>query len=225
MNPNEPSSPSVKQPPIGIDLGTTYSVVAYLDGMGRPVTVQNGSGDWLTPSALFFEDEGMVVGKEAAKSCTLDPDGYVECFKRDMGSASARRKIRGLEVPPEILSAFVLERLKQDAERRLGAVRQAVITVPAFFDETRRKATQEAGRLVGLEVLDIINEPTAAALVYGYQQGFLDGQDAGAAAGPTRVLVYDLGGGHVRRDDPGDRGDPVPHVGHRRRRLSGRERF
>jgi molecular chaperone DnaK len=195
MNPNDPSNPSAKQPPIGIDLGTTYSVVAYLDGMGRPVTVQNGTGDWLTPSALFFEDEGMVVGKEAVKSCTMDPDGYVECFKRDMGSANARRKIRGLEAPPEILSAFVLERLKQDAERRLGHVRQAVITVPAFFDETRRKATQEAGRLVGLEVLDIINEPTAAALAYGHQQGFWDGRDSNATTGPMRVLVYDLGGG------------------------------
>ena len=92
-----------------------------------------------------------------------------------MGSEYARRKIRGIEVPPEILSAFVLERLKQDAERRLGPIPQAVITVPAFFDETRRKATQDAGRLVDLEVLDIINEPTAAAVAYGYLHGRFGG--------------------------------------------------
>ena len=174
MNSPEPATPPDNQPPIGIDLGTTYSVVAYLDATGRPITVLNGTGDLLTPSALFFDDDGVVVGKEAVKSCPLTPDLYVECFKRDMGSANARRKIRGLEAPPEVLSAFVLERLKQDAERRLGPVRQVVITVPAFFDETRRKATQDAGRLAHLEVLDIINEPTAAALAYGHQHGFLD---------------------------------------------------
>ena len=112
-----------------------------------------------------------------------------------MGSMYARRKIRGIEVPPEVLSAFVLERLKQDAQRRLGPIPQAVITVPAFFDETRRKATQDAGRLVGLEVLDIINEPTAAALAYGHLHGrFLGGSSDGDAK-PMRVLVYDLGGG------------------------------
>jgi molecular chaperone DnaK len=195
MNAPEPAVAAEKQLPIGIDLGTTYSVVAYLDEAGRPVTVLNGTGDLLTPSALLFDDDGIVVGKEAVKSCALAPDLYVECFKRDMGSASARRKIRGMEAPPEVLSGFVLERLKQDAERRLGPVRQVVITVPAFFDETRRKATQDAGRLAHLEVLDIINEPTAAALAYGRQQGFLDLGKSDVEAKPVRVLVYDLGGG------------------------------
>ncbi|MFZ1935203.1 MAG: Hsp70 family protein [Thermoguttaceae bacterium] len=189
-----PTSPK-KQTPIGIDLGTTYSVVAYLDATGRPTTVLNGTGDLLTPSALFFDDDGVVVGKEAVKNCVFSPDSYVECFKRDMGSEYGRRSIRGVKVPPEILSAFVLERLKQDAERRLGPISQAVITVPAFFDETRRKATQDAGRLVNLEVLDIINEPTAAAVAYGYLHGrFRDGSRDGDAA-PMRILVYDLGGG------------------------------
>jgi molecular chaperone DnaK len=195
MNPSEPAITPEKQPPIGIDLGTTYSLVAYLDATGRPVTVPSGTGDMLTPSALFFDDDGIVVGKEAVKSCALTPDSYIECFKRDMGSASARRKVHGLDVPPEILSAFVLERLKQDAQRRLGPVSQVVITVPAFFDETRRKATQDAGRLAGLEVLDIINEPTAAAVAYGHQQGYLNLGNSDAAAGPMRAMVYDLGGG------------------------------
>jgi molecular chaperone DnaK len=195
MKSSETADAAQQQPPLGIDLGTTYSVVAYLDGTGRPVTVSNGTGDLLTPSALFFDDDGVIVGKEAVKSCALTPDWYVECFKRDMGSAHARRKIRGMEAPPEVLSALILERLKQDAERRLGPVRQAVITVPAFFDETRRKATQDAGRLANLEVLDIINEPTAAALAYGHQHGLLHLDDPQAAARRMRVLVYDLGGG------------------------------
>jgi molecular chaperone DnaK len=181
--------------PIGIDLGTTYSVVAYLDATGRPTTVLNGTGDLLTPSALFFDDDGVVVGKEAVKNCVFAPDSYVECFKRDMGSEYGRRSIRGVKVPPEILSAFVLERLKQDAERRLGPISQAVITVPAFFDETRRKATQDAGRLVNLEVLDIINEPTAAAVAYGYMHGRFSDGATHADSKPTRILVYDLGGG------------------------------
>ena len=195
MNPTEPTSSPAKQPPIGIDLGTTYSAVAYLDATGRPITVLNGTGDLLTPSALFFDDDGVVVGKEAVKSCALTPDSYVECFKRDMGSGYAHGKVHGRELPPEVLSAFVLERLKRDAERRLGPIRQVVITVPAFFDETRRKATQDAGRLANLEVLDIINEPTAAALAYGYQRGSMSLGTANAAARQMRVLVYDLGGG------------------------------
>ncbi len=195
MNPNEPTIPVDKQPPIGIDLGTTYSLVAYLDDTGRPVTVPNSAGDLLTPSALLFDDDGIVVGREAVKSWTLAPDRYIECFKRDMGNAVTRRTVRGLEAPPEVLSAFVLDRLKQDAEHRLGPIRQVVITVPAFFDETRRKATQEAGRLAHLEVLDIINEPTAAALAFGHQKGFLDLGASDAAARQMRVLVYDLGGG------------------------------
>lgn len=195
MNATEPATPADKQPPIGIDLGTTYSAVAYLDAAGRPVTLLNRTGDLLTPSALLFDDDGVVVGKEAVKGCALAPEAYVECFKRDMGSPAARRKIRGLEAPPEILSAFVLERLKQDAEQRLGPVREVVVTVPAFFDETRRKATQDAGRLAHLQVLDIINEPTAAALAYGYQEGSLEPGASEAAAVKRRVLVYDLGGG------------------------------
>ena len=178
------------QPPVGIDLGTTYSVVAYLDASGRPTTVVNRSGDLLTPSAVAFEDGEVIVGKEAVKSGPIFPDAFADCFKRDMGRFSFRRPILGSEVPPEVLNGFLLQRLKEDAERRLGPVRQVVVTVPAFFDETRRKATQDAGRLAGLEVLDIINEPTAAAVAFGYHHALVSGKRP-----KERVLVYDLGGG------------------------------
>ncbi len=183
------------QPPVGIDLGTTYSAVAYVDETGRPITVLNASGDMLTPSAVLFEEDEVVVGREAARASVMMPDSFADCFKRDIGGNVYHRKIGDVDVPPEVLSAFVLERLKQDAELRLGPIRKVVITVPAFFDETRRKATQDAGRLAGLEVLDIINEPTAAAVAYGYQHGFLDPSQEASDAGPQRVLVYDLGGG------------------------------
>jgi len=176
-------------------LGTTYSVVAHIDAAGRPVTVLNGEGELLTPSAVLCDQNEVVVGRQAVRASALEPDAYAECFKRDIGGDVYHRKIRGVDVPPEVLSALILERLKTDAEKRLGPIRQVVVTVPAFFDELRRKATQDAGRLAGLEVLDIINEPTAASLAYGYHQGFFDPARANANAAPVRVLVYDLGGG------------------------------
>ncbi len=179
------------QPPLGIDLGTTYCVVAYLDSSGRPTSIVNSAGDLLTPSAVVFEDGEVIVGKEAVKSGPVVPDGFADCFKRDMGRSSFRRRILSREIPPEVLNGFLLARLRQDAERRIGPVRQAVITVPAFFDETRRKATQDAGRLAGIDVLDIINEPTAAAIAFGWYHAMA------CAESPARhrVLVYDLGGG------------------------------
>jgi len=179
---------------VGIDLGTTFSVIASLDDAGRPYSLPNGSGDLLTPSAILLEDGALVIGKEAVKSSALFPGAYAECFKRDMGSEQFHRSLCGRIVPPEVLSAFILAQLKRDAEERLGPLTQAVITVPAFFDESRRYATQQAGRLAGLEVLDIINEPTAAALSFGFAQGAF--QADGHSSRPTqRLLVYDLGGG------------------------------
>ena len=197
MSPSQPpAAEKVSKPvPVGIDLGTTYSLIAHLDPQGRPVSIPNGLGEVLTPSAVLFEDDEVVVGRQAVKASMLSPDRFADCFKRDMGRDAYHRPIRGQAVPPEVLSAFVLAQLKHDAERRIGPVQQAVITVPAFFDETRRKATQDAGRLAGLEVLDIINEPTAAALAYGYQQGLVQPGQDGFQGGPRRVLVYDLGGG------------------------------
>jgi len=191
-----PTSDQPRKPtPVGIDLGTTYSLIAHLDSQGRPVSIPNGLGEVLTPSAVLFEDEEVVVGRQAVKSSILSPDRFADCFKRDLGRDAYHRPIRGQAVPPEVLSAFVLAQLKQDAERRIGPIQQAVITVPAFFDEVRRKATQDAGRLAGLEVLDIINEPTAAALAYGHQRGFVRPDADSFPGGSRRVLVYDLGGG------------------------------
>ncbi len=193
---NNASMPSAReQPPVGIDLGTTYSVVAYLDGSGRPATLVNSAGDLLTPSAVLFEDGEVVVGKEAVRASLIAPEAFADCFKRDIGRASFRRPLLDQQVPPEVLDGFMLQRLKEDAQRRLGPIRKVVITVPAFFDETRRKATQDAGRLAGLEVLDIINEPTAAAVAFGYYRRLLEPQAERAMLPPERVLVYDLGGG------------------------------
>ncbi|MGE0759302.1 MAG: Hsp70 family protein, partial [Pirellulaceae bacterium] len=133
-----------------------------------------------------------IVGREALKAMASDWASVAECMKRDMGSHDYRRTIAGQSYPPEVLQAWILTKLKRDAARVLGDCRQVVITVPAYFDEVRRKATQDAGYIAGLEVIDIINEPTAAALAYGYQRGQFTGE---AGATPRRVLVYDLGGG------------------------------
>jgi molecular chaperone DnaK len=180
---------------LGIDLGTTFSVVAHLDMHGRPTTIQNAHGELLTPSVVLFDTEGVIVGKEAVAAAAMEPDKVAEFFKRDMGAKFYRRKINGWDLPPEAISAFVLRSLRADAERKLGKVNKAVITVPAYFDEMRRQATMTAAKLIDLEVLDIINEPTAAALSYGYQQGFLDRQGRWAGGKPLRIMVYDLGGG------------------------------
>jgi molecular chaperone DnaK len=181
--------------PVGIDLGTTFSVVAYLDAQGRPCTIPNASGDLLTPSVVLFDEGAPVVGKEAVLASALEPEKVAECVKRDMGAKVYRKKINGEHLPPEVVSSLILRSVKADAERRLGPVRRAVITVPAYFDERRRRATMDAGRLAGLEVLDIVNEPTAAAIAYGHQLGFLDRACRVMDDRPLRVLVFDLGGG------------------------------
>ena len=180
-------------PPVGIDLGTTYSAVAYVDETGRPMTILNNVGEILTPTAVLVDQEELVIGKEASKCSVMYPESFAECFKRDMGADTFRQQVQGLAIPPEILSGFVVERLKEDVERKLGPITEAVITVPAFFDEKRRRTTKLAGELAGLKVLDIINEPTAAAIAYGYKSGFLK-RDQPQKEG-ERVLVYDLGGG------------------------------
>ncbi|HWB14011.1 MAG TPA: Hsp70 family protein [Pirellulales bacterium] len=190
-----PGGPGSRPPAIGIDLGTTYSVVAYVDLQGRPTSIANSHGDILTPSVVLFDADGTVVGREAVLASALEPDSVAECVKRDMGNKFYRKKINGESLPPEVVSSYILRRLKADAERKVGPVSKAVITVPAYFDETRRRATMDAGRLAELEVLDILNEPTAAAIVYGYQEGFLDRSGRLKGDKPLRVLVYDLGGG------------------------------
>ena len=176
---------------VGIDLGTTYSVVAYLDRQGRPTSVVNASGDILTPSVVLFEDDAVVVGKEAVAAAAVEPGRVADCVKRDMGQKAYHRPINGESLPPEVISSLILKKLKADAERKIGPIPSAVITVPAYFDEARRRATADAGKLAGIDVLDILNEPTAAALAYGHQEGLLEGSESR----PLTALVFDLGGG------------------------------
>jgi molecular chaperone DnaK len=178
---------------VGIDLGTTFSAIAWLDEAGLPITLVNAEGDRVTPSVVLFEGDEVVVGKEALKALAAEADHVAECSKRDVGSRVFHKVLEGKQYPPEVIEAWILNKLRRDAGSQIGAIDKAVITVPAYFDEVRRKATQDAGYVAGLEVLDIINEPTAAALTFGYQQGFL-GREAGRQA-PRRILVYDLGGG------------------------------
>lgn len=186
--------PESSQPPVGIDLGTTLSALSYVDNSGRPIIVTNQLGSTLTPSAVAFEDGLVIVGREALKGSMIEPDAFADCFKRDIGQMTYHRKVNGYKVPPEVLSAFLLKRLKEDAEQQLGPIREVVVTVPAFFDEVRRKSTQDAGRLAGLDVIDIINEPTAAAIAFGFHR--MQSQ-VGSETPPDkeRILVYDLGGG------------------------------
>ncbi len=179
--------------PVGIDLGTTFSAIAYLDNEGRPITVSNSEGELTTASVVFFEDDAIVVGTEASTAGESDVRRLARGAKRDMGGHRFRKHVLGRDLPPEVIQSLVLGKLKSDAELRLGPIHNAVITVPAYFNEPRRKATQDAGELAGLNVIDIINEPTAAALAYGIQRGFLN--EKGQAMQREVVLVYDLGGG------------------------------
>ncbi|MGA2067515.1 MAG: Hsp70 family protein [Thermoguttaceae bacterium] len=181
------------EPAVGIDLGTTFSVVAHLDAAGRPSTIPNAEGDLITPSVVFFDGTSVIVGKEAIKAAITAPEDVAQFVKREMGSAVYGRAVHGEHLPPEVIQSFILDKVRRDAFLKLGEFRKVVITVPAFFNEPRRKATQDAGSLAGLEVIDIINEPTAAAIAYGVQQGFLTAR--GEARQRERILVYDLGGG------------------------------
>ncbi|MCU0871332.1 MAG: Hsp70 family protein [Pirellulaceae bacterium] len=158
-----------------------------------PQTILNAEGDLSTPSAVYFEQDQVVVGKEAVKAAVYEPESVLQHVKREMGKPFCDKPIRGTRLPPEVVQAAILRKLRQDAENRLGNVQDAVITVPAFFNEPRRKATMDAGRLAGLKVLDIINEPTAAAIAYGVQAGFVSA--SGEAKQAEKILVYDLGGG------------------------------
>ncbi len=178
---------------VGIDLGTTFSVVARLDETGNPVTLVNSEGDRVTPSVVLFDAEDVVIGKEALKAMATEAGNVAECSKRDMGHRVFHKVFGGKQYPPEVIEAWILNRLRADAAAQIGHFDKCVITVPAYFDEVRRKATQDAGYMAGLRVLDIINEPTAAAVAFGYQKGMLGKQEEGGE--PKRILVYDLGGG------------------------------
>ena len=170
---------------IGIDLGTTNSCVAVMEG-GQPTVIPNSEGGRTTPSVVGFKDTDRLVGQVAKRQAVANPDKTVISIKREMGT-DYKVNIDNKAYSPEEISAMVLTKLKQDAESYLGQpVTQAVITVPAYFNDSQRQATKNAGKIAGLEVLRIINEPTAAALAYG-----LDKQDRKN----QKILVYDLGGG------------------------------
>ena len=171
---------------VGIDLGTTNSAVAMLDGHGRPVVVRNREGAATTPSVICFRDGEILVGAEAREMAAIGQWPVAAFFKRQMGDRHFLLHAGGVDHTPKDLSALVLGKLKSDAEAATGErIAHAVITVPAYFRDTERKATIEAGRAAGMDVLQVINEPTAAAIAYG----------AGRAAGSGRLVVYDLGGG------------------------------
>ena len=170
---------------VGIDLGTTNSVVAVLEG-GEPTVIANAEGSRTTPSVVAFAKDGEVlVGEVAKRQAITNPDRTIRSVKREMGT-SWSIDIDGKDYNAQEVSARTLMKLKRDAEAYLGdTVTEAVITVPAYFDDAQRTATQEAGKVAGLEVLRIINEPTAAALAYGLEKGDED----------QTILVFDLGGG------------------------------
>ena len=179
--------------PVGIDLGTTYSAVATVSQSGQTAMLPDEFGNILTPSVVYFGDREIVVGREAQRELSHYFDSIADTAKRDVGKPFYRRLIQGKSLPPEVIQACILRHLKKSIVAHLGEKSAAVITVPAFFDERRRKSTIDAGEMAGLHLLDIINEPTAAALAFGEQLGFLS--DDGSARRTVRALVFDLGGG------------------------------
>ena len=169
---------------IGIDLGTTNSVVAVMEG-GKPTVIANAEGSRTTPSIVGFSKTGeKLVGQLAKRQAILNPDKTIASIKRQMGS-DYKKEINGKEYTPQEISAMILRKLADDASAYLGEkVTSAVITVPAYFNDAQRQATKDAGKIAGLDVLRIVNEPTAAALAYGLEKDK-----------PEKVLVFDLGGG------------------------------
>ncbi|GHO86339.1 Hsp70 family protein [Dictyobacter formicarum] len=169
----------------GIDLGTTYSCIAYVDEFGKPVVIPNLEGDSTTPSVVQFEGDNRIVGKEAKNSAVMNPTEACELVKRHMGESDWRFHYNGTDYTAEEISSYILRKLADDAEQATSIpVKDVVITCPAYFGIAERDATKKAGDIAGFNVREIINEPTAAAVMYGLQNE----QD-------QLVLVYDLGGG------------------------------
>jgi molecular chaperone DnaK len=171
---------------LGIDLGTTNSCMAVMEG-GEAVVIPNAEGGRTTPSVVGFSKKGeKLVGQVAKRQAVSNPDNTVSSIKRHMGDANYMVSLHGKEYSPQEISAMILQKLRSDAEAYLGEdIKQAVITVPAYFNDSQRQATKDAGQIAGLEVLRIINEPTAASLAYGLDKGDVD----------QKILVFDLGGG------------------------------
>ena len=168
---------------IGIDLGTTFSAVAVMEG-GKPVIIPNSEGDRTTPSVVLVKDKERLVGKVARNQAILNPDHTIRSIKRHMGS-NEKVTIDGKDYLPQEISAMILQKLKTDAESYLGRkVTDAVITTPAYFNDSQRQATKDAGKIAGLNVIRIVNEPTAASLAYGLEKTH-----------DHNILVFDFGGG------------------------------
>ncbi|HIH47284.1 TPA: molecular chaperone DnaK, partial [Candidatus Woesearchaeota archaeon] len=169
---------------IGIDLGTTFSAVAVMEG-GKPTIISNSEGDRTTPSVVCIRNDERIVGKVARNQAIMNPDHTIRSIKRHMGDANFKVMIDETNYTPQEISAMILQKMKRDAEAYLGhPVSDAVVTVPAYFNDAQRQATKDAGKIAGLNVLRIINEPTAASLAYG-----LDKQK------DVTILVFDFGGG------------------------------
>ena len=173
-----------ESPALGIDLGTTFSVISQVTAAGPPQVLPNAEGSPTTPSVVLFDAETAVVGAVARESLATDPESVVQLVKRQMGSQWTF-DYRGICFRPEHISALILRKLHQDAQQLAGPVGQAVITVPAYFNDPMRSATRRAGELAGIEVLGLLSEPTAAALAFGY-----DKRPSGVTG-----IVLDLGGG------------------------------
>src|SRR6202050_4056902 len=179
---------------VGIDLGTTYSALAHVGADGNPVTINNADDKPITPSVVLLGDDGHVlVGPSFERIALEAPSHIVEAIKRQMGNKDFYIVYQNKRLTAEFISALILKKLKQDSEKRIGPIANAVITVPYYFNDIRRKATQDAGQIAGLNVVDILNEPTAATLAYAWTKGELGRGDLKAKE--KTILVYDLGGG------------------------------
>ncbi len=177
---------------VGIDLGTTYSCISYLNEHGEPVTLPNQEGELSTPSVVMIDDGMPIVGTEALRNAILFPEKVIQNSKRLIGDPKPQWKIEGKPYTPVDVSAFILKKLIAAAQERIGAIEQAVITVPAQFSDAQRHAVIDAGNRAGLQKVDIINEPVAAALCHVLGS---EGMWFTELAGEQRILVYDLGGG------------------------------
>jgi molecular chaperone DnaK len=179
---------------IGIDLGTTYSALAHVAADGKPVTINNADDKPITPSVVLLGEDGHVmVGPSFERISIEDPSHIVEAIKRQMGNKDFYIVYQNKRLTPEFISALILKKLKQDCEKRIGTIANAVIAVPYYFNDIRRKATQDAGQIAGLNIVDILNEPTAATLAYAWMKGELGRTDVRSKE--KTILVYDLGGG------------------------------
>lgn len=179
---------------VGIDLGTTFSALAQLNNEGKPISIPNADGREITPSVVLLGDSGHVIVGPSVERISIEPaENVVEAIKREMGNKDFFKVYQNKKLTPEFISALILKKLKQDSEKHIGPIANAVITVPYYFNDVRRKATQDAGRIAGFNVLDIINEPTAATLAYAWMKGELGRTDL--ARTEKTIMVYDLGGG------------------------------